>query len=202
MGTTESKFSQSIKLKQGDLIYLKDFLNKDEADQFFEHFKNHSKWVQDEIKIFGKTHPLPRLTAWYGNQNCLYRYSGIKNEAQTWTPHLLDLRNRILKVLPTANFNSVLLNYYRSGGDKVGWHSDNEKELGQNPIIASVSLGASRKFQLKHRVDRHLKKELELSSGSLLIMMGELQHFWKHQVPAQKKVTDARINLTFRNLIC
>lgn len=196
------EISQSIKLKQGELIYLNNFLDKEEADHFFEHFKNYSKWVQDEIKIFGKTHHLPRLTAWYGDPDCLYRYSGIKNEAEPWTSQLLDLRNRIIKILPTATFNSVLLNYYRSGVDKVGWHSDNEKELGQNPIIASVSLGASRKFQLRHRIDTHLKTELELSSGSLLIMLGELQHFWKHQVPVQKKVIDARINLTFRNIIC
>lgn len=202
MGNIESKLFQSFKLRQGELIYFKDFLDKEEADILFDHFINHANWRQMEIQIFGKTHPVPRLTAWYGDAECLYRYSGINNEVNPWTAKLLDLKNRIIKVLPTANYNSVLLNYYRNGNDKVGWHADNEKELDLNPIIASVSLGASRKFQLKHRNNPQLKMELELPSGSLLIMMGELQHFWKHQVPAQKKVIDARINLTFRNLTC
>ena len=155
-------------------------------------------WKQEHIKLFGKTHPTPRLTAWHGDEHCVYKYSGVVNQPFPWTPSLLTIKSRIESLSNGATFNCVLLNFYRDGSDKMGWHSDDEKELGPNPSIASVSFGATRRFDFKHKTEAHNKFSIHLESGSLLLMQGDMQHHWLHQIPTQKRIQEPRINLTFR----
>lgn len=155
-------------------------------------------WKHEHIKLFGKTHPTPRLTAWHGDTHCVYKYSGVVNQPFPWTPSLLTIKTRIESLSNGATFNCVLLNFYRDGSDKMGWHSDDEKELGPNPSIASVSFGATRRFDFKHKTEAHNKFSIQLESGSLLLMQGDMQHHWLHQIPAQKRIQEPRINLTFR----
>ena len=155
-------------------------------------------WKQEHIKLFGKTHPTPRLTAWHGDTHCVYKYSGVVNQPFPWTPSLLIIKTRIESLSTGTTFNCVLLNFYRDGSDKMGWHSDDEKELGPNPSIASVSFGATRRFDFKHKTEAHNKFSIHLESGSLLLMQGDMQHHWLHQIPAQKRIQEPRINLTFR----
>lgn len=155
-------------------------------------------WKQEHIKLFGKTHPTPRLTAWHGDEHCVYKYSGVVNQPFPWTPSLLTIKSRIESLSNGATFNCVLLNFYRDGSDKMGWHSDDEKELGPNPSIASVSFGATRRFDFKHKTEANNKFSIHLESGSLLLMQGDMQHHWLHQIPTQKRIQEPRINLTFR----
>ena len=155
-------------------------------------------WKQEHIKLFGKTHPTPRLTAWHGDEHCVYNYSGVVNQPFPWTPSLLTIKTRIESISNGATFNCVLLNFYRDGSDKMGWHSDDEKELGPNPSIASVSFGATRRLDFKHKTEAHNKFSIHLESGSLLLMQGDMQHHWLHQIPTQKRIQEPRINLTFR----
>jgi alkylated DNA repair dioxygenase AlkB len=155
-------------------------------------------WKQEHIKLFGKTHPTPRLTAWHGDTHCVYKYSGVVNQPFPWTPSLLTIKTRIESLANGATFNCVLLNFYSDGSDKMGWHSDDEKELGPNPSIASVSFGATRRFDFKHKTEANTKFSIHLESGSLLLMQGDMQHHWLHQIPTQKRIQEPRINLTFR----
>jgi alkylated DNA repair dioxygenase AlkB len=155
-------------------------------------------WKQEHIKLFGKTHPTPRLTAWHGDEHCVYKYSGVVNQPFPWTPSLLTIKSRIENLSNGTTFNCVLLNFYRDGSDKMGWHSDDEKELGPNPSIASVSFGATRRFDFKHKTEANTKFSIHLESGSLLLMQGDMQHHWLHQIPTQKRIQEPRINLTFR----
>lgn len=199
---SEKREFQKLKLKDGEVWFMENFLSLEKAGFYFKNFTDNINWKQEEIKIFGKTHLVPRKTAWYGNQGTNYTYSGILSHSEKWTRELLELKEDIESLLNTSpKFNSVLLNLYRDGNDKVGWHADNEKELGNNPVIASVSLGAQRRFDLKHRSDPNKKLQLQLNSGSLVIMKGELQHHWLHQIPKQKRVIDPRINLTYRHIV-
>lgn len=185
-------------MPDGEVIIYRNFFAELESDIFFSELSNNINWQQDQIRIFGKEIDLPRLTAWYGDQEKLYKYSGITMNPNPWIPSLLSIKERIEKVAE-SNFNSVLANLYRNGQDYVSWHSDNEKELGKNPIIASVSFGATRRFLLRHKSNKGLETvDLSLSHGSLLIMKGSTQHYWKHQVPKTAKVKTERINLTFR----
>ena len=157
-------------------------------------------WQQYQIKIFGKTLDQPRLTAYYGEDHPYYAYSNIKLQPIPFTPILLSIKNKI-ETLTGHPFNGVLLNYYRNGDDSMGWHADDEKELGMNPVIASLSFGASRNFQMHHRFQKSTAKQsIILNDASLLVMQGETQHFWKHQIPKQKN-KGPRINLTFRKII-
>ncbi len=152
-------------------------------------------WGQDTASIIGRRVALPRLTAWYGDRG--YRYSGIDNPPRPWLPLLLELKT-IVEALAVAPFNSVLLNLYRDGRDSMGWHSDDERSLGREPIIASLSFGATRRFRLKHKTDPTLAVALELASGSCLIMAGTLQHHWRHALPKTAKPVGPRVNLTYR----
>jgi alkylated DNA repair dioxygenase AlkB len=155
-------------------------------------------WRNDPITMFGKTYPQPRLTAWHGDPGLPYTYSKITMTSPGWTPTLLSLKEQLEKDLKVP-FNSVLVNYYRDGNDHMSYHADDEKELGENPVIASLSFGVTRKFQLKHRYDtRLLPVTIELESQSLLVMKGELQHFWNHKINKSKKITEPRLNLTYR----
>lgn len=171
-------------------------LFREEADYWFERLIAETPWKQDDILIYGKQHKQPRLTALYGNEGKLYSYSNIVMVPHAWTPLLTLIREKVEEI-SGANFSTVLLNLYRSGQDSNGWHADNEKELGRDPVIASLSLGAVRSFHLKHNtLENRLK--LQLEHGSLLIMKGSMQHYWKHQVPKTARETGPRINLTFR----
>src|SRR5699024_2700734 len=158
-----------------------------------------SHWRQDRINIFGRSVALPRLTAWHGDDDRPYTFSGLTLQPQPWNKMLAWLRDQ-LQALTGVRFNSVLLNWYRDGGDHISWHADDEPELGTNPTIASVNFGASRRFLLRRADDHQEKIELPLAHGSLLIMSGALQHHWQHSVPKQKKVAASRINMTFRHI--
>ena len=186
-----------LHLPDAEIIYYPHFFDEKEADVIFEQLKTETLWQQDDIRIFGKTHQQPRLTALYGNEEKSYSYSNIKMQPHPWNLLLQKIKSQIESVSDT-NFTTVLLNYYRDGKDSNGWHADDEKELGVNPIIASVSFGAERTFQLKHNWDKTQKKSILLEHGSLLIMQGTTQHFWKHQIPKTSKAIGSRINLTFR----
>ncbi|MGP5437305.1 alpha-ketoglutarate-dependent dioxygenase AlkB family protein [Psychrobacter alimentarius] len=159
-------------------------------------FKN-IHWQQDSVSMFGKTHDLPRLSAWYGDNDKPYTYSGITLQPKPWNDVLLELREALVPICK-RQFNSVLLNWYRSGEDHISWHTDAEPELGENPLIASVNFGASRRFLLRRRDEHATKLEIPLHHGSVLIMAGALQHHWQHSIPKQKKVKEDRVNLTFR----
>lgn len=187
----------SLELPDSDIWYLPNFLDKVDADALFTHLRNTIPWQQDDITVFGKTYPQPRLTALFGNNNKSYSYATISMQPHIFTPALLQLKKAIEQHTVTT-FTSCLLNLYRDGKDSNGWHSDNEKELGTNPVIASVSLGAERMFHLKHRKDASLKHKMVLAHGSLLLMQGTTQHHWLHQLPKTTKPIGARINLTFR----
>lgn len=149
--------------------------------------------------MYGRCHLVPRLMAWYGDPDASYAYSGVDHEPLPWTEELLHVRND-MQNLSGHVFNSVMLNLYRNGRDSMGCHADNETELGHNPVIASVSLGETRLIRFRHNKSRK-KFELELKDGDVLIMGGEIQHHWRHELPKTAKEKSARINLTFRQII-
>lgn len=186
-----------LDLPDAEIIYFSAFFNKEEADNIYLELLEQTPWQQDQITVYGKTHLQPRLTALYGNEGKPYSYSNIKMLPHHWTFLLQKIKFHIESV-SNVSFTTVLLNYYRNGSDSNGWHADDEKELGTNPIIASVSFGSERTFQLKHNLNKNLKKSIVLEHGSLLIMKGTTQHFWKHQIPKTAKLIGPRINLTFR----
>jgi len=194
---TNSENFVSFEMKDSDIKYFPDLFSDQEASDLFNNLKNEIEWKQEKIKFYGKTHDLPRLTAWHGDPNKNYIYSGIKVHSVPWTPSLLQIKNKI-ETVSNVQFNSVLLNLYRSGDDGVSWHSDDEPELGVNPVIGSVSLGEPRPFQLKHKTHNDIKQQIILEHGSYLLMDGETQHHWLHQIPKSKKRMSERINLTFR----
>lgn len=190
----------NFKLPQAELIYIPQFYNKSQADKIFKNLREEVLWQQDEITIFGRTHKQPRLTALYGEDNRPYSYSGITMNPHPFSSLLLRIKQEV-EVVSKHKFNSVLINLYRDGSDSNGWHADNEKELGLNPIIASVIFGAKRIFKFKHRTLKDENHKLELEHGSLLIMKDEMQHHWLHHIPKTKKEVGERINLTFRFIV-
>ena len=188
-----------LQLPDAELIYIPNFINQQKADYYFEHLKSNVNWQQDDITIFGKTYKQPRLTALYAENKASYSYSNIIMYPKPFNSELSDLKQNI-EAEAQHKFTTVLINLYRDGNDSNGWHADNEKELGKNPIIASLSLGEARPFHFKHRelkVERH---KLLLVHGSLLIMKGAMQHYWLHQIAKTKKDIGERINLTFRSI--
>ncbi|TDN89244.1 alkylated DNA repair dioxygenase AlkB [Salegentibacter sp. 24] len=186
-------------LPDAKLHYFPVFLQPQRADFLFEKFLKETPWEQQNIKLFGKEIPQPRLTAFFAEKGISYAYSGLQLNPEEFSAETLSLKQQIEKI-SGFDFNTCLANLYRDGSDSMGWHADNEKALGKNPVIASLSLGAVRSFQLKHKKDKHLKKTIELQHGSLLIMQGRMQHFWKHQLPKTKREVTPRINLTFRKI--
>lgn len=188
-----------IDLQDSWIYFDPDYLHLQEADALFLTLKNSLNWQQSDIRIFGKTYPTPRLEAYHAEKGEHYGYSGKTLQVNAFTPELLQLKKRI-EAQFDLSFNAVLANLYRSGQDSNGWHADNEAELGKNPQIASLSLGTSRKFDLKHNKSGE-KISLELNHGSLLLMGGSLQHHWKHQIPKTNKLVSERINLTFRKIV-
>ena len=187
----------TFNIPDADIEYYPNFFENDRADAFFEKLKNEIPWQQDNITVFGKTHPQPRLTALFGNEGKPYSYSNIVMQPNAWNPLLSFIKSEFEEIC-NENFTTVLLNYYRDGKDSNGWHADNEKELGRNPVIASVSFGAERYFHLQHNTIKEQKLKINLEHGSLLLMKGTTQHFWKHQIPKTAQAIGPRINLTFR----
>lgn len=185
-------------LPDADLVLIENFFSKEESDRLYKKLLEEINWMETKITVYGKEHDTPRLTAWYGDAGTDYTYSGLKMNPFPWTTDLLFIKERTDKETGVT-FNSVLLNLYRTGKDSVGWHRDNEKEFGINPVIASVSFGETRPFHLKHKFKKDIEKVIiPLTHGSLLIMKGTTQHYWEHQIPKTAKDISPRINLTFR----
>jgi alkylated DNA repair dioxygenase AlkB len=182
----------------GESFYFGRILSEQEEKKFFENLLKEVEWKQDEVIIFGKKIVTKRMTGWYGEKEFEYTYSKITRKAKIWTPGLIELKN-LVEEKTGLEFNSCLLNLYHTGEEGMSWHSDAEAELGKQPAIASVSLGAQRRFVLKHKSSAE-KVELQLEPGSLLLMAGETQKYWLHSLPKSKKIKEPRINLTFRNI--
>lgn len=211
-----------INIPNGELFYAERFFNKQISDRSIEYFLENDtndwktadwrsfdkddlskiqfkniNWHHDKLNMYGKEIFLPRYSAWYGNSDKSYTYSGLTLQPNAWNKGLLFIKEQIDKI-SGVQFNSVLMNWYRDGNDYIGWHADAEKELGKNPVIGSVNFGATRRFQLR-RIDNNIESiELPLKNGTFLLMRGETQHFWQHTVPKEKKVKEVRFNLTFR----
>ncbi|MCW8345806.1 alpha-ketoglutarate-dependent dioxygenase AlkB [Vibrio sp. ZSDZ65] len=183
-------------LPNGSVLWIPNFINPLESNSVFDALYHDLTWREDKILMFGKRVTIPRLQAWYGDAS--YQYSNLKLDPLPWIDVLQDLRHRC-ETVAECPFNSVLANLYRTGQDSNGWHSDNEPELGEQPVIASLSFGATRRFSLKHNATKQ-KVIIDLPAGSLLVMAGELQRHWKHCVPKTARYVDPRINLTFRQI--
>jgi alkylated DNA repair dioxygenase AlkB len=196
----EDRAFEQIALPNADIRLMRRFYDAAEADRKFAELLQDTPWRLDTIKVWGKEYPQPRLTAWYGDVGADYKYSGLHMKALPWSDTLAAIKSDI-ESLCGARFNSVLINLYRDEHDSVGWHSDDEPELGPKPLIASLSLGATRIFRLKHkRRPRDKAAGLALTHGSLLLMDGDTQRYWSHAVDKERQPTAARINLTFRTI--
>ncbi|RNI30196.1 alpha-ketoglutarate-dependent dioxygenase AlkB [Rufibacter immobilis] len=189
--------SCQLPMQDAQVYLIPDFISKETQPQVQQALEEQVAWRQEKIRMFGRQVEQPRLTAWYADAGKSYTYSGLTWEPLLWIPQLLALKADLEQVTGVP-FNSVLLNLYRHGQDSMGWHADDEPELGQNPVIASLSLGQDRTFSFRHRQQKDLKQQLVLPSGSLLLMAGTTQHFWHHQLPKTAKAVQPRINLTFR----
>jgi alkylated DNA repair dioxygenase AlkB len=187
----------SLQLPDADIAFYPSLFNEEDSDRLLAKLTQTIGWRQDWITVYGRSLPQPRLTAWVGDPGKAYTYSGITMQPSGWTDILLDLKAAV-DAIAGVTFNSVLLNLYRDGNDSMGWHSDDEPELGQNPVIGSLSLGGTRQFMLRHKHQKALKAKLPLTSGSFLLMQGTTQHYWQHQVPKTKRAIAPRLNLTFR----
>jgi alkylated DNA repair dioxygenase AlkB len=182
----------------GELYLFPNFFNFLEADRLFTIFKSELAWQEVNIFIFGKWLNVPRLMCWYGDSNACYRYSGVDHQPIPWTSTLLTTKKRVEQYCQ-SEFNSVLANLYRDERDSMGCHADDEKELGINPVIASLSLGEQRLFKLHHK-KRKETLQINLNHGDLLVMRGTLQYHWVHSIPKTKQAKNPRINLTFRHI--
>ena len=183
--------------RDGIVEYLGRVFSSEESDTLFHELLATSPWQPDEVILFGQKRILSRKVAWMGDAGFTYSYSGTSKTASPWTAPLKSIRELVEKLCGQA-FNSCLLNLYHDGSEGMGWHSDDEKTLGRNPVIASVSFGAERPFRFKHRLTKEVIP-LILENGSLLVMKGETQHHWLHALPKTTKVKAPRINLTFRS---
>jgi alkylated DNA repair dioxygenase AlkB len=187
------------RVPDGEWMYRPDFFSDGDADRLMKSLMREIPWSLHQIRIFGRWVSEPRQTAWFGDPEAVYTYSGVTMKPAPWTAALTELRRAVEAVSGSA-FNSVLLNLYRGGQDSMGWHSDDEPELGMNPVIASLSFGAERRFLLRHRALPEERREIVLEHGSLLVMGGALQHHWQHSVPKSVRIHTPRINLTFRQI--
>lgn len=181
----------------GDALLFPAFFSQTESDIYVNQLRKEVEWKQEPIKIFGKEIMQPRLTAWYGDSHKPYSYSGITMHPLQWKEPLIAIRKKT-ESIAAVKFTSALLNYYRNGQDSMGWHRDNEKELGYHPVIASVSFGEQRTFQFRNYKNKTEKRSLLLTHGSLLLMRGDTNSYWEHQVPKTSKKVKERINITFR----
>lgn len=194
------RLTQLINLAPCDgLLYrLPGFYNRDQADDYFSQLHRELAWQSEQLFIYGRWIAVPRLMAWYGDTGVHYRYSGVDHAPAPWTAGLLQLRADMEAVCEQP-FNSVLANLYRDGRDSMGCHADDEKELGVNPLIASLSFGETRLLRFRHPASGS-KLDIELAHGDLLVMAGELQNHWRHELPKTRQPKQARINLTFRRI--
>lgn len=190
---------QNLAPFDGELFLIKQFYPLPESDLLFSKLKSTLAWQEEEILIYGKRCKVPRLMCWYGDRGACYRYSGVDHQPLPWTDELLLIKEKVQSYCQST-FNSVLANLYRNGSDSMGCHADDEKELGQNPVIASLSLGDERLFKLHHK-KRKVTLDINLGHGDLLVMAGTLQHHWVHSIPKTPKLKGPRINLTFRKII-
>lgn len=188
-----------LPLPDSDLIYISAFLNRTEADECVRALVLECRWRQHTIRVAGKQIASPRLSAWYGDRGVRYTYSGLTLEATGWPQKAGELRRRV-EDATGGTFNSVLANYYRNGRDSMGWHADNEPELGPEPLIASLSLGGERRFLMRHRTKEAPRGEFILQHGSLLVMAGSTQTLWRHALPKTRTPVPPRVNLTFRRI--
>ena len=192
----------SLTLRGADLAVVPGFLPPADADRLLQDLTNELPWRRYRVSVFGKQHLIPRLHSWHGDAQARYRWSGLTQEPRPWTPSLAEVGDRLAGILP-GRFNSVLANLYRDGRDHMGWHADDEPELGPEPVIASISLGAQRDFLLRpRRPDAAAGKRcIALTHGSLLLMSGSTQRYWQHCLPKRLRVVEPRINLTFRRIV-
>lgn len=190
-----------LPVPDGEVYYAHHFDIGYDPTMLLRHLIHDVPWRAENVVVWGKTYPQPRLIAWYGDAGRRYQYSGVALEPLPWSKALLDVREKVEHAVD-VKFNSVLLNYYRDNHDSMGFHSDDEKELGARPVIASVSLGETRLLVLKHKRDRTIKPlKLGLKSGSLLLMKGDTQAHWKHGIEKEKRACGPRVNLTFRKIV-
>jgi alkylated DNA repair dioxygenase AlkB len=189
---------QSLDLADAELNYWPEFVPNSMAWELYKTILSETDWRQESISLYGKTHKVPRLSSWIADSDVEYGYSNMTMQPVPWNDNLFKLKEAV-EQQTKATYNSVLLNYYRDGQDSNGWHSDDEKELGRDPVIASLSLGASRDFHLRHKTKKGLKQSIALEHGSLLLMGGSTQHNWQHHVPKRANA-GPRINLTFRDI--
>jgi alkylated DNA repair dioxygenase AlkB len=187
---------QRLDWPDGDFRFQPGFWPLAEADDLLAALDALPDWRQHHVRLFGREVPSPRLSAWYGDDGTAYRYSGVRHVPLPWPPLLERVRQQLQHATGHA-FNAVLANRYHDGGDAMGWHSDNEPELGARPVIASASFGATRRFLLRHRASGR-REALELTHGSLLLMAGDSQRCWQHAVPRTRRPCGLRINLTYR----
>ena len=186
-------------LPDARLIFTPAWLPRGEADALMAGLQETIAWERHRIRLFGREHDVPRLSCWIGDPGASYRYSGASFTPRPWPPLLANMRARLEAELDVP-FNSVLANLYRDGRDCMGWHSDDEPELGPAPVIASLSLGGERRFVLKHRRDPAIRHVLVLPHGSLLVMAGATQRHYRHALPRTARAATPRINLTFRRI--
>jgi alkylated DNA repair dioxygenase AlkB len=192
---------EHIPMPDADVAYLEHLPLGQPATQVMQRLVAEIAWRSEEVVMWGRRVPQPRLTAWYGDPGARYTYSGLQLAPLPWAPLLLDIKGRV-EATAGSSFNSVLLNYYRDHHDSIGFHSDDEPELGKRPVIASLSLGEERTFTLKRKKSRAAKPvHLRLASGSLLLMRGDTQHCWRHGILKESRPCGPRINLTFRTII-
>ncbi len=182
----------------GELYLTKEFYKTKEAQQLFNILRQDLAWQEEKIFIYGQWLKVPRLMCWYGDSNAFYHYSGVNHRALPWPDSLLAIRNKIESTYQ-CTFNSVMANLYRNGSDSMGCHADDEKELGINPSIASLSLGEERLLKFRHQKSKQ-GLDVILAHGDLLLMTGETQHHWRHELPKTKKIKMERINLTYRKI--
>ncbi|MDD5460267.1 MAG: alpha-ketoglutarate-dependent dioxygenase AlkB [Methylococcales bacterium] len=189
---------QNLAPFDGELFLIRCFYQQPESDWLFAKLQSTLAWQEEDILIYGKRCKVPRLMCWYGDPDACYRYSGVDHQPLPWTDELLVIKEKVQNDCHSS-FNSVLANLYRNGRDSMGYHADDEEELGQNPVIASLSLGDERLFKLHHK-KRKQTLDINLGHGDLLVMTGTLQHHWVHSLPKTTKLKGPRINLTFRKI--
>ncbi len=191
--------SNSLLPFDGEVYSYKDLMKEKPAFYYLTNLEKNIAWKQEGMMMFGKEIKFPRLTAWYGEEGKIYKYSGLVNEPIPFSNLLLEIKE-VVESKVGEQFNAALLNLYRNGNDSMGWHSDDERELGINPTIASVSFGETRNFQFKHKRVADTLHNFLLTNNSLLVMKGTTQHNWKHQIPKSSKPCGTRINITFRRI--
>jgi alkylated DNA repair dioxygenase AlkB len=190
---------QPLYLADAGLEYRPGWLAPALADVWLAELHRQTPWEQPRVRLYGREHAVPRLVAWYGDPQASYSYSGLRHQPLAWTALLAHIRQQV-EASVGLPFNAVLLNYYRDGLDSMGWHSDDEPELGPSPVIASLSLGGSRRFDLRRKGHSRIQHSLQLEHASLLVMRGATQHDWQHQVAKTRRPCAPRLNLTFRHI--